>query len=156
VAVDYYGLIAGAVSKHTGVRRAFYERARTLSWELACPWLRVNLTARVANKDEPSVPEGKSPGLAERGQHTAKLFLRLSPDKPSATLNAWMRPERGSAGETLGRRMWEPRAARPGVPWAFAQIRQADRAGVSGGMGCVVSPKAGRQRLVGGGVPNGA
>jgi hypothetical protein len=30
VAVDYYGLIAGAVSKHTGDRRAFFEHVRTI------------------------------------------------------------------------------------------------------------------------------
>ena len=30
MAVDYYGLIAGAVSKHTGDRRAFFEHVRTI------------------------------------------------------------------------------------------------------------------------------
>jgi len=63
-------------------------------------------------------------GLAKRRTTNKRLVSRLAPTLDPLIVRGRMRRKRGSTGETVGRKMREPRAVRPGAPELIAHIRQ--------------------------------
>ena len=89
-------------------------------------------------------------GLAKRRTTNKRLVSRLAPTLDPLIVRGRMRRKRVSTGETVGRKMREPRAVRPGAPELIAHIRQVTALGAHRGMGPTVSSTTGRQGALSG------